>query len=673
MIQRPSGLSPRPKLAPVVPAQPGQAFAWLCIVLFVTPPLFFLGLLFCAGRNIEDYLARSEQDVVFRVLLKPDVREKEARAIALEWTKSDAWRDAQVVTALAQISKIEELSRWTGDVANQDLMEPLPLSIDLQPRAILSSRIDPSHRVATLKLLSEVDQVFYDAEGVRWLRQVALGWRGAKVLLGVALGLCALGGALAAGWLSEKIRRAGAERPGGGVAQGIESPASPLLACSGGVLSIAALGVLYGLLRWGLGIPVLFLGPLGVLALVGLGAALGGAALAAPFWTRSRLARALLPMLVVVCIGVCHGARFAAAEQSEAAFVAPASPALPPASDTPATGLSADSSSDRERLVAKLNAQIAQKERAIRYLDEWLSRSEEERRLDRSNRELHQIKTDMAMLAMEYSRKAMKEHQHAAAGHCAALHESLLPAVKTPANGALRSRREMVARVLTVAAGQALFLLDIDRREQARGEALARQLNEEQKRLDAFAAYANLAPDAVEQERRRLALERVSLSQRRALAETNPAAAAEMRPIASVSPDEDESVFDRSAERPSGSYAGEFLRADLGRYVFLPTGSLIHAVQGGAVLFAGRFTGFGETVILDHGEGLTTVYAFLGEIVVKSGQKVKAGEYLGSAGVVKPQGVGGIRFEARRDGRLTPLESLPGVDEGNLATLLQGK
>jgi septal ring factor EnvC (AmiA/AmiB activator) len=88
-----------------------------------------------------------------------------------------------------------------------------------------------------------------------------------------------------------------------------------------------------------------------------------------------------------------------------------------------------------------------------------------------------------------------------------------------------------------------------------------------------------------------------------------------------------------------------------------PEDAPVAAVYQGTVAFVDRFKGYGLMVVLDHGGKHHTLYAHLSEAAVQVGQKVAAGDLLGTAG---QSGDGpGLYFEVRFQGRPEdPLEWL---------------
>jgi hypothetical protein len=63
-----------------------------------------------------------------------------------------------------------------------------------------------------------------------------------------------------------------------------------------------------------------------------------------------------------------------------------------------------------------------------------------------------------------------------------------------------------------------------------------------------------------------------------------------------------------------------------------PTGTPIQATGAGKVVEAGRASGYGNQVVIDHGYGYKTLYAHMKRIDVKVGQKVVRGQQIGQVG-----------------------------------------
>lgn len=81
-----------------------------------------------------------------------------------------------------------------------------------------------------------------------------------------------------------------------------------------------------------------------------------------------------------------------------------------------------------------------------------------------------------------------------------------------------------------------------------------------------------------------------------------------------------------------------------------PTGTPIRAARGGTVSFAGRRGGYGNTVVVDHGGGVSTLYAHAATIDVKQGDRVRAGAPIATVGSTGRSTGPHLHFEIRRDG-----------------------
>ena len=79
-------------------------------------------------------------------------------------------------------------------------------------------------------------------------------------------------------------------------------------------------------------------------------------------------------------------------------------------------------------------------------------------------------------------------------------------------------------------------------------------------------------------------------------------------------------------------------------------GSPVRAVRDGQVSFAGRRGGYGNVVVVDHGDGLQTLYAHCDSLNVRAGQRVEAGSVVGAVGDTGRATGAHLHFEVRVDG-----------------------
>ncbi|MGD1999977.1 MAG: peptidoglycan DD-metalloendopeptidase family protein, partial [Desulfobacterales bacterium] len=86
-------------------------------------------------------------------------------------------------------------------------------------------------------------------------------------------------------------------------------------------------------------------------------------------------------------------------------------------------------------------------------------------------------------------------------------------------------------------------------------------------------------------------------------------------------------------------------------------GAVIQAVFAGRVLFADWFKGYGNMVIIDHGDGYYTVYAHLEELFKQKGYFVNTGEHIATVGDTASMDGPILHFEVRHHGKpLDPME-----------------
>jgi septal ring factor EnvC (AmiA/AmiB activator) len=97
------------------------------------------------------------------------------------------------------------------------------------------------------------------------------------------------------------------------------------------------------------------------------------------------------------------------------------------------------------------------------------------------------------------------------------------------------------------------------------------------------------------------------------------------------------------AREESGStWKGLFIRAI--------TGETVHAIADGRVVYADWLRGFGNLLILDHGAGFMSLYAYNEGLLRKVGEMVRGGDPVAQVGASGAQPESGLYFELRRDG-----------------------
>lgn len=90
------------------------------------------------------------------------------------------------------------------------------------------------------------------------------------------------------------------------------------------------------------------------------------------------------------------------------------------------------------------------------------------------------------------------------------------------------------------------------------------------------------------------------------------------------------------------------------------TGDRVRAARSGEVILAGQRGGFGNTIVIYHGLGYSTLYAHLSRIEVSEGQNVQSGDRIGAIGSTGWSTGPHLHFELRIDGKaVDPTPFLP--------------
>lgn len=98
------------------------------------------------------------------------------------------------------------------------------------------------------------------------------------------------------------------------------------------------------------------------------------------------------------------------------------------------------------------------------------------------------------------------------------------------------------------------------------------------------------------------------------------------------------------AERPDGgTWRGIIIRAS--------EGSPAHAIAAGEVVYADWLSGFGNLLIIDHGQGYLTVYGHNQSLLKQVGEQVRTGDEVARVGATGGQVEAGLYFEIRHQGQ----------------------
>jgi murein DD-endopeptidase MepM/ murein hydrolase activator NlpD len=91
----------------------------------------------------------------------------------------------------------------------------------------------------------------------------------------------------------------------------------------------------------------------------------------------------------------------------------------------------------------------------------------------------------------------------------------------------------------------------------------------------------------------------------------------------------------------------------------VPSGTSIHAAAAGTVIYAGWMDGYGNLVVIDHGNGLATAYGHQSSIAAGNGSGVSQGQVIGYVGCTGHCFGPHLHFEVRVNGEpVNPLNYL---------------
>jgi septal ring factor EnvC (AmiA/AmiB activator) len=88
-----------------------------------------------------------------------------------------------------------------------------------------------------------------------------------------------------------------------------------------------------------------------------------------------------------------------------------------------------------------------------------------------------------------------------------------------------------------------------------------------------------------------------------------------------------------------------------GVFIRAPEGREVRAIAGGRVVYADWMRGFGNLLIVDHGEAYLSIYANNESLLKQAGEAVTAGEAIATTGSSGGNEETGLYFEMRHLGR----------------------
>ena len=89
----------------------------------------------------------------------------------------------------------------------------------------------------------------------------------------------------------------------------------------------------------------------------------------------------------------------------------------------------------------------------------------------------------------------------------------------------------------------------------------------------------------------------------------------------------------------------------LGQDIAAPAGTAVYAANAGKVITAQYQRSYGNVVIIDHGGGVSTIYAHNSSLAVSAGQNVTRGQTIARVGSTGDSTGNHLHFEVRKNGR----------------------
>lgn len=98
-------------------------------------------------------------------------------------------------------------------------------------------------------------------------------------------------------------------------------------------------------------------------------------------------------------------------------------------------------------------------------------------------------------------------------------------------------------------------------------------------------------------------------------------------------------------------FTGRIVETHKGIDIKAVFGSIVNSTANGVVSFAGYKGGYGNLIVLSHGNGIQTLYGHLSKILVKRGQTIGSGQIIGKVGSTGRSTGPHLHYEIHQNGR----------------------
>ena len=105
---------------------------------------------------------------------------------------------------------------------------------------------------------------------------------------------------------------------------------------------------------------------------------------------------------------------------------------------------------------------------------------------------------------------------------------------------------------------------------------------------------------------------------------------------------------------PLAQHAKHAAKLKQGLIFYAPEGEEVSAISSGKVIFSDWLNGYGLLLIVDHGDGLMSLYAHNQTLFKQLGEPVNSGEHIATVGHTGGLPKNGLYFELRRHGKVIP-------------------